>query len=101
MNTDSAVQALAALAQSHRLAIFRRLVVAGPDGLVVGEIAEAAGIAPATLSFHLKALSQAGLIEVQHQGRFLRYSANFVAMHDLIAFLSENCCGSDASSCAP
>ncbi|PLK50490.1 helix-turn-helix transcriptional regulator [Uliginosibacterium sp. TH139] len=93
METNQAVSQLAALAQEHRLAIFRLLVQQGQDGLAVGRIAEALGLANATLSFHLKTLAQAGLIEARQDGRFIHYSANFTAMNSLIGFLSENCCG--------
>lgn len=92
MNPDLAVTALAALAQANRLAIFRLLVEAGPEGLVVGKIAERLGLAPATLSFHLKNLTQAGLLVSRQESRFIYYAANYGAMDDLIAFLTDNCC---------
>lgn len=95
METNQAVSQLAALAQEHRLAVFRLLVQQGAQGLAVGRIAEALGLANATLSFHLKTLAQAGLIEARQDGRFIHYSASFAAMNGLIAFLSENCCGGD------
>jgi len=101
MLSDQAVQALSALAQESRLAIFRLLVQAGPEGLVVGRIAEALGIPAATLSFHLKTLAQGGLVRGRQEGRFVRYVADFEAMHGLIGYLSENCCGGDAAACAP
>ncbi|RTL57028.1 MAG: transcriptional regulator [Rhodocyclaceae bacterium] len=101
MNADLAVSALAALAQSSRLAIFRLLVEAGPEGLAVGAIGEALEITPATLSFHLKNLTQAGLLLARQEGRFIYYSANYGAMDELIAFLTDNCCGGDASQCLP
>lgn len=91
--SSAAVMQLAALAQESRLAIFRLLVRQGPEGLAVGRIAEALGLANATLSFHLRTLSQAGLIEARQNGRFIHYSANFAAMHGLVGFLTENCCG--------
>lgn len=100
-NPSFAVQALAALAQENRLSIYRLLVQAGPAGLVVGRIAEALEIAPATLSFHLKTLSQGGLIQSRQEGRFVRYVADFEAMHGLIDYLSENCCGGDKAVCEP
>ncbi|MDO6386658.1 helix-turn-helix transcriptional regulator [Uliginosibacterium sp. 31-12] len=93
METNQAVSQLAALAQEHRLAIFRLLVQQGQDGLAVSRIAEALGLANATLSFHLKTLAQAGLIKARQDGRFIHYSANFAGMNNLIGFLSENCCG--------
>jgi len=92
METKYAVTQLAALAQENRLAIYRLLVQQGPKGLAVGRIAEALGLANATLSFHLKTLTQAGLIEAQQDGRFIRYSANYAAMKGLVGFLTENCC---------
>ena len=100
-DSKSTVKALAALAQESRLAIFRALVEAGPAGLSVGRIAESLPVAPATLSFHLKELSHAGLIDARQEGRFIFYCANFTAMNGLIDYLTENCCGSDASCCAP
>ncbi|HTH41465.1 MAG TPA: metalloregulator ArsR/SmtB family transcription factor [Rhodocyclaceae bacterium] len=99
MNPDLAVASLSALAQSSRLAIFRLLVTAGPEGLAVGAIADALQIAPATLSFHLKTLTQAGLLLSRQEGRFIFYGANFAAMDDLIAFLTDNCCNGEA--CLP
>lgn len=99
MDTKSAVQSLAALAQDSRLEVFRLLVQAGPGGLPAGEIAERLGIPSSTLSFHVKALAQAGLVESRQDGRFIFYSADFAAMNDLVAFLGENCCG--GRSCAP
>lgn len=101
MQVAAAVQALSALAQENRLAVFRLLVQTGPQGLVVGQIAEALGMAAATLSFHLKTLTQGGLVTSQQEGRFIRYVANFDAMHDLLDYLSENCCGSSAAACIP
>jgi len=99
MDTKAAVQSLAALAQDSRLEVFRLLVQAGPDGLPAGDIADRLGIPPSTLSFHVKALSHAGLIESRPESRFIYYFANFAAMNGLIAFLGENCCG--GQSCAP
>jgi ArsR family transcriptional regulator, arsenate/arsenite/antimonite-responsive transcriptional repressor len=101
MQSTTAVQALSALAQENRLAIFRLLVQAGPEGLVVGQIAEELAIPAATLSFHLKTLAQGGLVTSRQEGRFVRYVALFDAMHGLLNYLSENCCGSDAAVCAP
>ena len=99
METKSAVRALGALAQDTRLRIYRLLVQAGPAGLVVGDIGRRAGVAPATLSFHLKALRHAGLIEDRRDGRFIHYSANFPRMDALVGFLTENCCG--GAQCLP
>ena len=92
METTTAVSALWGLAQPSRLAIFRALVQAGPAGLPAGRIGEATGIAPSTLSFHLKELANAALVTSRPDGRFVIYAANFTTMNGLIAFLTENCC---------
>lgn len=99
METKAVVRALGALAQETRLAIYRSLVAAGPSGMVAGAIAGKLDLPPATLSFHLKELSLAGLVHFQQDGRFVIYSANFDTMAGLISFLTENCCGGDA--CVP
>jgi len=99
MENKDAIRALAALAQETRLTIFRLLVEAGPEGLPVGAIAETLGLANATLSFHLKELTQAGLTEAKPAGRSIIHSANFTTMNDLVGYLTENCCG--GASCAP
>ena len=99
METKDAVTALAAIAQDSRLAIFRMLVQAGPAGLAAGRIGELTGIAPSSLSFHLKELSHAGLVGSQQAGRFVIYTANFDTMNALLGFLTENCCG--GNPCAP
>lgn len=93
METKDALSALSALAQEHRLAIFRLLVQKGPEGLAVGKIGETLGLPPATLSFHLKELSHAGLLQSRQHGRFIFYSADFQAMNAVVGFLTENCCG--------
>jgi DNA-binding transcriptional ArsR family regulator len=96
MENKTAVTALAALAQESRLAIYRALVQAGPDGLAAGKISEATGIAPSSLSFHLKELAYASLVSARNESRFVIYTANFSAMNDLLAFLTENCCNGNA-----
>ena len=101
MESTSAIQALAALAQESRLAVFRLLVQAGPTGVSAGEIAAELKLAPATLSFHLKELSHANLVLARQQGRFVFYSANFEQMGALVAFLTENCCAHDGVACVP
>ena len=103
METKTVVTALAALAQDSRLAIFRALVQAGPAGLAAGRISELTGIAPSSLSFHLKELSHAGLASSQQSGRNVIYRAEFAAMNDLLGFLTENCCGGNPCSpvCTP
>jgi ArsR family transcriptional regulator len=93
MDTTAALAALSALAQESRLAVFRLLVQAGPEGVAASRIAEQLGIAPSSLSFHLKELTHAGLYSARQDGRFLIYSANVEAMNGLVAFLTENCCG--------
>ena len=92
MRTPQAVRALAALAQDTRLAIYRLLVQQGPQGLSAGTIAERLDIAGATLSFHLKELAHAGMVESRQDGRFVYYSANYDQMSALLAYLTENCC---------
>jgi DNA-binding transcriptional ArsR family regulator len=93
------VQALGALAQDSRLAVYRLLVQVGPEGLAASDIAERLGIPANTLSFHLKTLSQAHLVLARHEGRFVYYSANYEQMNTLLGFLTENCCG--GRSCLP
>jgi ArsR family transcriptional regulator, arsenate/arsenite/antimonite-responsive transcriptional repressor len=92
MNNALAVEKLAALAQETRLAIFRLLVEAGPEGMNAGAIAEAVGVPAATLSFHIAQLARAGLVTSRQESRFIYYSTNFAAMDDLIAYLTDNCC---------
>lgn len=92
MKSDAVVKALAALAHPSRLEVFRLLVKRGPEGYPPGDLAERLDIAPPTLSFHLKELAQAGLVEFRRDGRFLYYSANMGQMDTLVSFLTENCC---------
>jgi DNA-binding transcriptional ArsR family regulator len=92
MNSDIAIQALVALAQEHRLAIFRLLVKEGTAGLPAGEIGARIGVSPTSASFHLKELDRAGLIEAKRQGRFIRYAFNAETMRRLLTFLTEDCC---------
>ena len=101
METRDAVGALAALAQDTRLAGFRALVAAGPEGLAAGALAEKLDVPPATLSFHLATLAEAGLVTATRNGRSIVYAADFAAMNALLAFLTENCCGGNAAACAP
>jgi DNA-binding transcriptional ArsR family regulator len=101
MESGNAVQALAALAQMSRLAAFRLLVQAGVGGMPAGVLGESLGIPPATLSFHLKELSRAGLVNGRTEGRYVIYTANYQGMDELIAYLTENCCAGDAKQCAP
>jgi DNA-binding transcriptional ArsR family regulator len=101
METEAALTALAALSQRTRLDVFRFLVETGPGGAAVGSIAEALNVAAPTLSFHMKELSHAGLVISQQEGRFIRCTANFAAMNDLVAYLTENCCRGQPELCAP
>src|SRR5215510_13194866 len=101
MDKLDAVAALAALAQEHRLEIYRRLVQAGPEGMAAGEVASAIGIAPNTLSFHFDRLRHAGLVSVARQGRSLIYAARYETMNNLLGYLTENCCGGRPELCAP
>ena len=99
MDAKAAVAALSAIAQESRLLIYRLLVQAGPTGLAVGEIGASLRIAPATLSFHLKELSHAGLVGTRQEGRYIYYSASYERMNRLLAYLTENCCARDGAEC--
>lgn len=92
MERNEVVTALAALAHETRLDIFRLLVQAGPNGVAAGAISESMGCAPATVSFHLKELKNAGVINCRRDGRSLIYAPEFGAMQELIGYLSANCC---------
>lgn len=99
MKSPAAVTALSALAHEHRLAIYRLLVQAGPEGRAAGAIAETLDLPASSLSFHLAHLTRAGLIGQRRDGRSLIYSTDFDVMNGLVGFLTENCCG--GASCAP
>lgn len=99
MNSDHALSALKALSQDSRLAAFRALVQAGPEGLAVGELREQLQIPAATLTAHLNIMRQANLVLDQREGRVIRISANYAAMNDLIRFLTENCCHGSSQHC--
>jgi len=92
LDESAAVKALAALAQAQRLRAFRALVVAGPEGLTPGVMAEQLGVAPSALSFHLKELANSGLVSSEARGRNLIYRANFSQMNALLGYLTEHCC---------
>jgi ArsR family transcriptional regulator len=92
MKSTDAIESLAALAQESRLAIFRMLVKRGPEGYTPTDLAEKLNVTSPTLSFHLKELQRAGLLDVRRDGRFLYYRPNFAHMNQLIGFLTENCC---------
>ncbi len=100
METPDVIEALGALAHEHRLAIYRRLVEQGPQGLPAGAIGEGIGLVPSSLTFHLQALQRAGLILQRREGRQLIYSADFDAMKDLVGYLTENCCAGNDQACA-
>lgn len=95
MEINAAVTALAALAQHTRLSVYRLLVETGPSGLAAGEIASALQLSPATLSFHLKELAHAGLIQSRQAGRYVIYSTDFQRMTELLSYLTAHCCARD------
>ncbi|WP_432343348.1 metalloregulator ArsR/SmtB family transcription factor [Shinella yambaruensis] len=92
MDERQALASFAALSQETRLAIVRTLVVAGPDGLAAGLIAERMGVSPSNVSFHLKELERSGLIAMRRESRSIVYSASYDALADLVKFLMEDCC---------
>ena len=96
MEEAQVIRALAALAQASRLQVFRLLVVAGPAGLTPGHMAEQLGVPGATLSFHLKELTHAGMVMHERDGRNLIYRASFDHMNELLAYLTTNCCQGEA-----
>ena len=93
LSEAQAVAALAALAQPARLRVFRALVGAGPDGMTPGVLAATLGVHSSTLSFHLRGLADAGLVQAQRQGRHLVYRPLIAQMNELIAYLTDHCCG--------
>lgn len=107
MEENDVVRSLLALAQPVRLRVFRALVVAGPEGMTPGTLTEALSVPATSLSFHLKELTNAGLVSQERQGRNLIYRASFDRMNGLMAYLTENCCqgnpcavdGSTACAC--
>ena len=103
METKNIISALAALAQESRLAVFRALVQAGPEGMAATKISEQIGIPPSSLSFHLKEMAHADLVTSRQDGRFVIYSANFKTMNGLVGFLTKNCCGGNPCNpvCSP
>lgn len=100
LSSAQAVDALGALAQEHRLALFRLLVQAGAPGMAAGAIAEAMRMPASSLSFHLAHMERAGVVQRTRHGRSLIYSANYAAMNALVGYLTENCCGTGLD-CAP
>ena len=101
MDQKHAIGALGALAQETRLELFRLLVARGPEGLPAGVVAEKLGVMPSSLSFHLQQLVHAGLITQRRLSRQLIYSAEYGTMNELMAYLTENCCGRDAAIWPP
>src|SRR5471030_1808602 len=101
MKTIEVIEALDGLAHEHRLAIYRLLVQRGPEGLAAGIIGQRVGLLPSSLTFHLQNLQRAGLITQRRESRQLIYSADFAAMHGLVGYLTENCCGNSGVDCSP
>jgi DNA-binding transcriptional ArsR family regulator len=100
MRRNVAVTVFETLSSGVRLDVYRRLVRKGMDGMVAGEIATALDVPPTNLSFHLKAMTQAGLVTVEQQGRFQRYRANLPLMRELIGYLTDECCAGHPEQCA-
>lgn len=99
METPDAVAALAALAHEHRLGLFRLLLRRGPSGVAAGEIAEAVGISPSSLTFHVSTLERAGLVRSWRDRRFVRYAVEVDGVRRLLAFLTEECCDGRPDLC--
>lgn len=99
MEQTQAIGALSALAQDTRLSVFRKLVQAGPSGMLSGEVADAAGVLPSTMSHHLGQLERAGLVRSHREGRTAVYAADYEGMRRLLAFLMEDCCQGRAEIC--
>jgi DNA-binding transcriptional ArsR family regulator len=99
MELTQAVKSLAALAQESRLAIYKMLVQVGPSGMAAGKISEQLGVSASALSFHMKELLHAGLVTSRHEGRYVIYCAQITRMNELLAYLTENCCG--GNPCSP
>lgn len=100
MKTNSATKIFESLSSGVRLDAYRLLIKKGANGMVAGEIASTLDIPPTNLSFHLKALTQAGMLSVTQEGRFQRYRANIPLMLDLIAYLTDECCEGHPEQCA-
>lgn len=101
MEQTTAVEALKALAHDTRLATYRLLVQAGPEGVAVGEIGDRLKLPAPTLTSHLNVLRHAGLVRDVREGRSIRCRADYTRMNALLGFLTENCCGDNTTSCAP
>ena len=100
MQKNTATAIFESLSSGLRLDVYRLLVRKGMEGMVAGEIAATLGVPPNNLSFHLKSLTQAGMLSVEQEGRFQRYHANIPLMLDLIAYLTEECCSGHPEQCA-
>lgn len=100
MDETQALSAFAALSQQTRLHVLRGLVVAGPDGMAAGEIADMVGVSPSNISFHLKELERSGLIAVRRCSRSMVYSARYDALSALVEFLVKDCCSGHPNICA-
>jgi DNA-binding transcriptional ArsR family regulator len=99
MESQTAIEAMNALAQEHRLAVYRLLVKEGPSGLSAGVIAARLEISPSSLSFHIAQLERAGLVSSRRDSRNIRYAVDFKGMRDLLDFLTEDCCNGDPELC--
>lgn len=99
MDKRAATAVFESLSSGVRLDVFRLLVKKGPEGMVAGEIATTLDLPPTNLSFHLKAMTQARLVSATQEGRFQRYRADLALMMDLIAYLTEECCGGKPELC--
>ncbi len=101
MDRRQALSSFAALSQDTRLSIVRYLVKAGPDGVAAGDVADEVGVSASNLSFHLKELQHAGLVDARREARSIIYSANYAALRGLIGFLMKDCCAGRPEICAP
>ncbi|MCB1352617.1 MAG: helix-turn-helix transcriptional regulator [Rhodobacteraceae bacterium] len=101
METTDAIAAFSALAQDTRLAVFRLLVQAGPDGMLAGEISAALDVRPNTLSANLAILLNAGLVLNTREGRMVRYTADLEGLRSLLRFIMQDCCGGRPELCQP
>lgn len=101
MDQRQALMSFGAISQETRLRIIRALVVAGPDGMAAGAIAERMEVSPSNVSFHLKELERTGLVTQQRESRSIVYTASFEALAGLVRFLMEDCCGGNPEICAP
>lgn len=99
MEKNTATTIFESLSSGLRLDVYRLLVRKGAEGMVAGEIASTLGIPPTNLSFHLKSLTQAGMLTVEQEGRFQRYRANIPLMLELITYLTEECCSGHPEQC--